>query len=45
MTSGAIPARFGAWVVYGVLMVMETITYLSTRMIPDGSLDDENIIT
>ena len=39
MTSGMIPARFSAWVVYGVLMVIEGITYLSALMIPDQSRD------
>lgn len=37
MTSGTIPTMASAWVVYGVLMVIESITHLSTRVIPDDS--------
>eukprot|EP00535_Pseudo-nitzschia_heimii_P006631 CAMPEP_0197179032 /NCGR_PEP_ID=MMETSP1423-20130617/4105_1 /TAXON_ID=476441 /ORGANISM="Pseudo-nitzschia heimii, Strain UNC1101" /LENGTH=590 /DNA_ID=CAMNT_0042628877 /DNA_START=203 /DNA_END=1975 /DNA_ORIENTATION=- len=42
MTSGLISTRFNAWVVYGVLMVMEGITYLSARMIPEESQDESD---
>ena len=37
MTSGSIPAMASAWVVYGVLMIIEAITHLSTRIIPDNT--------
>ena len=40
MTSGVIPATASAWVVYGVLMVIESVTHLSTRMIPETGAPD-----
>ncbi len=38
MKSGTISASASAWVVYGVLMVIESITHVSTRVIPDYSI-------
>jgi len=38
MKSAAIPAGASAWVVYGLLMVMESITHWSTRIIPNESI-------
>lgn len=40
MTSGVISAKLSAWVVYGVLVVFELITYFISRIIPDNSRDD-----
>jgi len=42
MTSGVISAEISAWVVYGVLVAMETITYLSTTFIPDTERHDDD---
>lgn len=39
MKTGTIPASASAWVVYGVLMIMESVTHWSTRIIPDESID------
>jgi hypothetical protein len=43
MTSGGISPSLGAWAVYGVLVVLEGITYWSTRFLPEDSLAENEV--